>query len=81
MSALFSESLCTPHQTRRVAVMMMVSMSVRDHSEMQNKESSTGCQRLFASVPLDSKIVAGLSEYRSEQVFHGRPNDPDPLAL
>jgi hypothetical protein len=34
MSALSSESLCTPHRTRRVAVMMMVPMRVRDHSEM-----------------------------------------------
>jgi hypothetical protein len=34
MSALFSESLCTPHRARRMAVMMMVPMCVRDHCEM-----------------------------------------------
>jgi hypothetical protein len=37
MSALFSESLCTPQQARRVAVMMMVPMRLADnwgaHSE------------------------------------------------
>jgi hypothetical protein len=33
MSALFSESLCTPHQPRRMAVMMVVSMRLRDHCE------------------------------------------------
>jgi hypothetical protein len=30
MSALFSESLCTPQQARRVAVMMMVPMRLAD---------------------------------------------------
>jgi hypothetical protein len=34
MGALFSESLCTPHPARRMAVMMMVSMGVRNHSEL-----------------------------------------------
>jgi hypothetical protein len=54
MSALFSESLCTPHRTRHVAVMMMVSMSVQDHSEMQNKETPSGCQSIVSERPFDS---------------------------
>jgi hypothetical protein len=33
MSALFSESLCTPHQPQRMAVMVVVSMRLRDHWE------------------------------------------------
>jgi hypothetical protein len=34
MSALSNELLCTPHRARPVAMMMMVPMRVRDHSEM-----------------------------------------------
>jgi len=32
MSALFSESLCTPHRARRMAVMVMVAMRPRVHT-------------------------------------------------
>jgi hypothetical protein len=32
MSALFSESLCTPHRARRVAVMVMMAMRPRVHT-------------------------------------------------
>ena len=50
MSALCCETLCTPHRARRVAVMMMVAMCPRVHTN-KIKENRVQCQqRLFCAI-------------------------------
>jgi hypothetical protein len=46
MSALFCETLCTPHRARRVAVMMMVAMRPSIHIK-KVKKFAAGVNRGF----------------------------------
>jgi hypothetical protein len=68
MSALFSESLYAPQQTRRRAMMMMVPVRLRSERDVHvrkinDKESSAACQCIVSATEWHIRLSIGRMKH------------------